>query len=95
MDISISDELKFEGIAREVVNRVQNSRKEQGLDVTDRISVRIQSSELIKRAIEENQKYIADEVLANEIVFESLSENHHVETIESENDIKYMLTRVQ
>ena len=95
LDISISDELKFEGIAREVVNRVQNSRKEQGFDVTDRISVRIQSSELIKRAIEENQKYIADEVLANEIVFESLSENHHVETIESENDIKYMLTRVQ
>ena len=55
LDISISDELKFEGIAREVVNRVQNSRKEQGFDVTDRISVRIQSSELIKRAIEENQ----------------------------------------
>ncbi|MGB1646748.1 MAG: isoleucine--tRNA ligase [Crocinitomicaceae bacterium] len=95
LDISISDELKFEGIAREVVNRVQNSRKEQGFDVTDRISVRIQSSELIKRAIEENQKYISDEVLANEIVFESLSENHHTETIESENDIKYMLTRVQ
>ena len=95
LDISISDELKFEGIAREVVNRVQNSRKEQGFDVTDRISVRIQSSELIKRAIEENQKYIADEVLANEIVFESLSENHHTDTIESENDIKYMLTRVQ
>lgn len=94
LDISISDELKFEGIAREVVNRVQNSRKEQGFDVTDRISVRIQSSELIKRAIEENQKYIADEVLANEIVFESLSENHHTDTIESENDIKYMLTRV-
>jgi len=95
LDISISDELKFEGIAREVVNRVQNSRKEQGFDVTDRISVRIQSSELIKRAIEENQKYISDEVLANEIVFDSLSENHHTETIESENDIQYMLTRVQ
>ncbi|MBL6660776.1 MAG: isoleucine--tRNA ligase [Crocinitomicaceae bacterium] len=95
LDISISDELKFEGIAREVVNRVQNSRKEQGFDVTDRISVRIQSSELIKRAIEENQKYISDEVLANEIVFGSLSEKYHTETIESENDIKYMLTRVQ
>ena len=95
LDISISDELKFEGIAREVVNRVQNSRKEQGFDVTDRISVRIQSSELIKRAIEENQKYISDEVLANEIVFDSLSENHHTETIESKNDIQYMLTRVQ
>ena len=95
LDVSISDELKFEGIAREVVNRVQNSRKEQGFDVTDRISVRIQSSELIKRAIEENQKYISDEVLANEIVFDSLSENHHTETIESKNDIQYMLTRVQ
>ena len=95
LDISISDDLKSEGIAREVVNRVQNSRKEQGFDVTDRISVSIESSETIKRAIEENQKYISDEVLANDILFKPTDERYYTETIETENDIKYSLSKVE
>ena len=94
-DISISDDLKSEGIAREVVNRVQNSRKEQGFDVTDRISVSIESSDTIKRAIEENQKYISDEVLANDILFKPTDERYYTETIETENDIKYSLSKVE
>ncbi len=95
LDISISDDLKSEGIAREVVNRVQNSRKEQGFDVTDRISVSIESSDTIKRAIEENQKYISDEVLANDILFKPTDERYYTETIETENDIKYSLSKVE
>ena len=95
LDISISDDLKSEGIAREVVNRVQNSRKEQGFDVTDRISVSIESSDTIKRAIEENQKYISDEVLANDILFKPTDEICYTETIETENDIKYSLSKVE
>ena len=94
LDISISEELKSEGIAREVVNRVQNSRKEQGFEVTDRISVSIESSTSIKKAIEENQKYISDEVLANDIVFRLLDEEFYTETIETENDIKFSLSKV-
>ena len=94
MDISISEGLKSEGIAREVVNRVQNSRKEKGLDVTDRISVCIDSSEIIIKAIKENQKYISDEVLANDIVFKNIDKDFYTETIESENDIKYSLSKV-
>ena len=94
LDISISEGLKSEGIAREVVNRVQNSRKEKGLDVTDRIAVSIESSESIQRAIEDNQKYISDEVLANTIVFKELVNDYYTETIEAENDIKYSLSKV-
>ena len=94
LDISISEGLKSEGIAREVVNRVQNFRKEKGLDVTDRIAVSIESSVSIQRAIEENQKYISDEVLANTIVFKELINDYFTETIESENDIKFSLSKV-
>ena len=94
LDISISEGLKSEGIAREVVNRVQNSRKEKGLEVTDRIAVCIDSSEVIIKAIKENQKYISDEVLANDIVFTNLDKDCYTETIESENDIKYSLSKV-
>jgi isoleucyl-tRNA synthetase len=94
LDISISEGLKSEGIAREVVNRVQNSRKEKGLEVTDRIAVCIDSSEVIVKAIKENQKYISDEVLANDIFFTNLDKDFYTETIESENDIKYSLSKV-
>ena len=94
LDISISEGLKSEGIAREVVNRVQNFRKEKGLDVTDRIAVSIESSVSIQRAIEENQKYISDEVLANTIIFKELINDYFTETIESENDIKFSLSKV-
>jgi len=94
LDISISDELKSEGIAREVVNRVQNSRKEKGLDVTDRIAISIESSEFIQKAIKDNQKYISDEVLANTIVFKDLDNDYYTETIEAENDIKFSLSKV-
>ena len=94
LDISISEGLKSEGIAREVVNRVQNFRKEKGLDVTDRIAVSIESSVSIQRAIEENQKYISDEVLANTIIFKELINDYFTETIEAENDIKFSLSKV-
>ena len=94
LDISISEGLKSEGIAREVVNRVQNSRKEKGFDVTDRIAISIESSESIRRAIEDNQKYISDEVLANTIVFKEIFNDYFTETIEAENDIKFSPSKV-
>jgi len=94
LDISISEGLKSEGIAREVVNRVQNSRKEKGFDVTDRIAISIESSESIRRAIEDNQKYISDEVLADTIVFKEIFNDYFTETIEAENDIKFSLSKV-
>jgi isoleucyl-tRNA synthetase len=68
----ISDELKQEGIAREIINRVQGLRKDSGLEVTDKINVTVDTNELVKSAIEANKRRICEEVLANEIVFGKL-----------------------
>jgi isoleucyl-tRNA synthetase len=67
LDISISDDLKNEGIAREFVNRIQNLRKDSGLEVTDRILLRIQRHTGIDEAIENNLNYICSETLANNL----------------------------
>jgi len=67
LDITITDDLKYEGYARDLVNRIQNLRKENGFEVTDRIMVHIlEHPELIK-AIEKNYAYICAETLADEI----------------------------
>ena len=72
LDVTISDELKAEGIARELINRVQNLRKDSGLEVTDRIVLKIDTNTLIQDAIANNKEYVCNEVLANDVLFESL-----------------------
>lgn len=67
LDETISPELRNEGIAREFVNRIQNLRKESGLEVTDRIELRIKSDDKINLAINENLNYICSETLANSL----------------------------
>jgi isoleucyl-tRNA synthetase len=64
LDITISNELREEGLARELVNRVQNLRKDQGLEVTDRIRLKIVSDETIKNAVIKFKNYICAETLA-------------------------------
>ena len=59
--------LKNEGIAREFVNRIQNLRKESGLEVTDRIELKIKSDDKINLAINDNLNYICSETLANSL----------------------------
>jgi isoleucyl-tRNA synthetase len=65
LDITISPELLQEGIAREVVNRLQNLRKDSGLEVTDRIQVWMQHQDTVSQAIQKNLKYICNEILAD------------------------------
>ncbi len=67
LDITISDELKQEGNAREFVNRVQNIRKESGFDLTDRIFVQVQACEAIQHSIIKFKDYICREILADGI----------------------------
>lgn len=65
LDINLTDELRQEGIARDVVNRVQNLRKDLGLDVQDKIKITIQKSdELINSALMSNKEYICEETQA-------------------------------
>ena len=67
LDVSISAELKQEGLAREVVNRIQNIRKDKGLDVTDKILVRIQQNAKLDSAIKNNLSYICSETLTGDL----------------------------
>jgi len=69
LDITISEELKQEGIARELVNRIQNIRKDSGFEVTDKIKVQIQRSGELEQAIKNNESYIKDETLTEELNF--------------------------
>jgi isoleucyl-tRNA synthetase len=75
LDIVISPELKKEGIARELVNRIQNIRKDSGFEVTDKIKVHLQKNDVLEKAIEPNIEYIKSETLTEELVFEEDLEN--------------------
>ncbi len=94
MDVTITDELRKEGLARELINRVQNFRKETGFDVTDRISIVLETTDALKGAVEANREFICNEVLADSISFEVIGENALVTDIESEGDTKVVLVKV-
>ncbi|MBL4655849.1 MAG: hypothetical protein JKY33_08510 [Bacteroidia bacterium] len=67
LDITVSDQLKDEGIARELVNRIQNIRKESDFEVTDKIIVRLKKHDQLDRAVNNNLNYICTEILANSL----------------------------
>ena len=69
LDTNINEELKNEGIAREIVNRIQNFRKDSGFNVSDKIIIEIENNNLIEKAIFENIDYIKNETLAVELNF--------------------------
>ncbi|NNE31289.1 MAG: isoleucine--tRNA ligase [Winogradskyella sp.] len=67
LDVTISEDLRKEGIARELVNRIQNLRKDSGYEVTDKIDVQLQSDEKIDAAVTSNEAYIKSETLTEEL----------------------------
>jgi isoleucyl-tRNA synthetase len=67
LDITISDALRCEGIARELVNRIQNLRKESGYEVTDKIDVRVEAREDVIEALASCKAYICAQTLACDI----------------------------
>jgi isoleucyl-tRNA synthetase len=69
LDITLTEELKNEGIARELVNRIQNIRKDSGFEVTDKIKVQLQQNSVLEEAVKANEHYIKSETLTNELVF--------------------------
>jgi len=75
LDVTISDELRKEGIARELVNRIQNLRKESGLDVTDKIKLKIQKDGIVDNAILDNETYIKNETLTTQLMLEDEVKN--------------------
>ena len=79
LDIHITPELRQEGIARELVNRIQNIRKDNDYDITDRIQIRLQAHPALKAAVTANEAYIKNETLTDSISFvESLPEGEEI-----------------
>ena len=86
LDVTITDELKSEGISRELINKIQNLRKDNNLDVTDKISLNISSTQAIESALNTHRDYISNEVLASEINFVPKEQTKHCIDIEQSND---------
>ena len=84
LDITVTDELRKEGVARELVNRIQNIRKDSGLEVTDKISVEIEAKELVDGAVAEFGDYIGSQTLALSV--KCSTEPHGEFVVESDID---------
>ena len=69
LDVTITEELRKEGIARELVNRIQNARKDKGLELADKIKLTVLNFENLQKSITDNKDYIMSETLTNELVF--------------------------
>jgi len=88
LDVHITPALKNEGLARELVNRIQTLRKELNFEVTDKINVTISNSSLIADAIKDNLSYISTEILANSFKVENnLTGGERVEIEETELNV--------
>ncbi|MBL4586409.1 MAG: isoleucine--tRNA ligase, partial [Flavobacteriales bacterium] len=88
LDLNISNKLEKEGLARELVNRIQNLRKDQGLEVTDRISLTILDGQPLKDAVSANLKYICAETLAETLELVPVLESSKSTTVDLIGDLK-------
>ncbi|HPV56113.1 MAG TPA: DUF5915 domain-containing protein, partial [Tenuifilaceae bacterium] len=88
LDIKISDELRMEGIARELINRVQNIRKDSGFEVTDKIRITIKKHEGLNNAVQAHKDYIAGQTLAKEINLVDSDLNGNSIVIELDDELK-------
>ncbi|UII34268.1 isoleucine--tRNA ligase [Fulvivirga ulvae] len=90
LDITISDDLRKEGIARDLVNRVQNMRKDMGLEVQDKIKINIEkNTDLVNSALEANREYICNETQALSLdILDKLSDGNELEMDEHKLRVK-------
>ncbi|MBC7862317.1 MAG: class I tRNA ligase family protein, partial [Bacteroidia bacterium] len=92
LDITLTDELKQEGIARELVNRIQNIRKDKGFELTDRINIKILRNNLIDLAINNNLAYICNETLTTSLeLVEELEQNTSI-SVDVDEKISTLIT---
>ena len=82
LDIKVTDDLRYEGIAREFVNRIQNIRKESGFDVTDKITVLIEDHDQIREAVNRHAAYIGTQTLATKVAVVNNFTDGNVRNIE-------------
>lgn len=94
LDVALTEELKQEGISRELINRIQNLRKSRGLEVTDKINVKINSNTLVTQAVRNNLSYICAEILADNLALDTELHDGEKVTINDE-DLLIELTKAE
>ena len=82
LDVTLDEDLSDEGLARELVNRIQNIRKSSDFNVTDRIDVKISQNSDLERAIGKNSDYIKEEVLANSLSIVDITEGENIDLVD-------------
>jgi isoleucyl-tRNA synthetase len=88
LDITVTEELRAEGVAREFINRIQNIRKDSGFEVTDKINIQIQRHEAINDAFDKHSNYIATQTLANTIELVDTVSGNNVTDVDIDTEIK-------
>jgi len=93
LDITLTEELQREGIARDLVNRIQNMRKDMGLEIQDKIKVSlVRNTDMVNGAIEANKEYICQETQALSLeIVDSVSDGQELEIDEHKIEIKITL----
>ena len=91
LEVELNDSLRNEGMARELINRIQNLRKDCGLEITDRVTVTISPDDRVKAAVESNADYIKGQVLADTI---TIADNDGVEVSLDETPVKIKVEKV-
>ncbi len=88
LDVTMTRELREEGIARELINRIQNLRKEKGFEVTDKIEIVVEAHEEISQAILNNNDYICSETLARKLSYQESIQDGGKTPVDLADDIQ-------
>jgi isoleucyl-tRNA synthetase len=92
LDVTLSDELREKGLARELVNRIQNIRKDKGFEITDRISVQIKAPDHVQRSVKNNFDYIRTEILATSLELVDHLDSADAIQVEVDEDLQVLTT---
>ncbi|MDG5800341.1 isoleucine--tRNA ligase [Marinilabiliaceae bacterium ANBcel2] len=92
LDITLNDELRREGIARELVNRIQNLRKESGFDVTDKIHLFVEKQDAVNDAVLKHKEYIGAQTLAETVNLVDKCNGSAQSDVELESDIRTVIS---
>ena len=87
LDININDKLLLEGLSRDLINRIQNFRIEQGLDVTDKIIIYLKKNKLLETVLKQHEEFVMSETLSKKIIISDKNINGtelNFEGVESE-----------
>ena len=96
LDVTITDELRREGVARELINRIQNIRKDSGFEVTDKIVVEIEDSPMVHEGVEAFADYIAQQTLAVSLKLAAEPDGKFVNKVEfDESDLTIAVSKAE